>query len=196
MRNKLIAVVAASVLPLGFAAAASATDPTGSHEVTFTVADARSISVEVLLGDTGVLDLGVVGTDELSANVADAVAVTFRATDAVDTTKVDINVQLRQNNEGLLGDAVSPVGLNLIANANDIVIDGFTLGAANSGSNEKGSPYVESSADYLYRGLNKTGGFGDTTFNVGFQLDTKTPDTQTGDFSFFILYSLTDHNPS
>jgi hypothetical protein len=194
MRNKLIAIVAASVLPLGFAATASA-NPTANHEVTFTVADARSISVEVL-GDpevAGVLDLGVVGTDELSANMANAVAVTFRATDAVDTSnKVKINVQLRQNNDGVLGDPASPVGLNLIANV--VEIPGLPLVASNN--NDKGTPYVESSPDYLYRGLNKTGGFGDTTFNVGFQLDTKTSGTQTGDFTFFILYSLTDHDPS
>jgi hypothetical protein len=193
MRNKLIAIVAASVLPLGFAATASA-NPTANHEVTFTVADARSISVDVLLGETtGVLDLGVVGTNENGQNVANAVAVTFRATDAVGTSnKVDINVELRQNNAGVLGDAVSPVGLNITAN----VVDIPDLPAVASKNNDKGTPWVEATPDYLYRGLNITGGFGDTTFNVGFQLDTRPVGTQTGSFSYFILYSLTDHDPS
>ena len=190
MRNKLIAIVAASVLPVGLAVSASAST-TANHEVTFTVADARSISVDVLLGETtGVLDLGVVGTNENGQNVANAVAVTFRATDAVGTSnKVDINVELRQNSSGALGDAVSPVGLNITAN----VVDIPDLPAVASKNNDKGTPWVEATPDYLYRGLNKTGGFGDTTFNVGFQLDTRPAGTQTGSFSYFILYSLTDH---
>jgi len=195
MTYKLLTVGVASLLPLGFAATASATDPTASHEVTFTIADARSISVEVLgtPAVAGVLDLGTVGTSEESAEVANAVAVTFRATDAVDaSTKVDIRVQLMENNEGNVGDPVDTEGVYLIATAATIVTDGFTLGATNSKSNEKGTPYVSSSSDYLYRGLNKTGGFGDTTFNVGYQLDTQNQTTTTGNFSYFILYSLTD----
>jgi len=194
MKYKIMTIAVASLLPLGFAASASA-NPTADHEVTYTVADARSISVEVLgtPAAPGVLDLGTVGTNEASAEVADAVAVTFRATDAVDASnKVDIRVQLMENNEGTLGSAVDTEGVYLIANAADIVTDGFTLGEANSKSNEKGTPYVGSSSDYLYRGLNKNGGFDDTTFNVGFQLDTQNQTTTTGNFSYFILYSLTN----
>jgi len=194
MKYKIMTIAVASLLPLGFAASASA-NPTADHEVTYTVADARSISVEVLgtPAAPGVLDLGTVGTNEASAEVADAVAVTFRATDAHDASnKVDIRVQLVENNEGTLGNAVDTEGVYLIANAADI--SDLTLGDVNDNvaNNVKGTPYLESESEYLYRGLNKTGGFDDTTFNVGFQLDTTGQTTTTGNFSYFILYSLTD----
>jgi len=76
MRNKLIAVVAASVLPLGFAATASATDLTTQHAVTYTVADARSISVAVTGSENNTLDFGAIATTG-TKTLADAVTVTF-----------------------------------------------------------------------------------------------------------------------
>jgi type 1 fimbria pilin len=188
MKYKIMTIAVASLLPLGFAASASAST-TANHEVTFTVADARSISVAVL-GDpevAGVVDLGTVGTNEYwdPADGAEHVSVTFRATDATGASnKVNLNIQLREKNGENLGDAVAPQGLYLIANVG-------TLSPSASGSS--GTPYVDQTVQALWSELNKEGGIDDTTFNVRYGLDTRSQTTTPGDFSYFILYSLTDY---
>jgi len=81
MKYKLLTIGAASLLPLGFAATASVANPTAEHEVTFTVAEARSISVvvkEEFRGENGELEFGAIGqSDSGGILLSEAVTVTF-----------------------------------------------------------------------------------------------------------------------
>ena len=197
MRNKLIAVVAASVLPLGFAATASA-NPTANHEVTFKVADARSISV-LVLGEPetpGVLDLGVAETSaENAIEVEDAVEVTFRATDAVsDSNKVDITIQLRETAESGFGPATDPgAGILLLALPQDTVGHVVTTDTGGFDNFKASAPSVRENENFLFSKLYKEGGFDDTKFNVDFRIDTgRTVATAPGTYNYVILYTLKD----
>jgi hypothetical protein len=171
MRNKLIAIVAASVLPLGLAVSASATDPSAQHEVTFTVADARSISVAVSGGqgaDNTVLDFGSIATAG-SVTIEDAAQVTF-------STPGDDLIEVMLVDSGGLSAAL-PDTVTVSATAE--AISGDTTATPKTVS-------VGSSGQELY------GVFGEAqsnkTFNVDFTLTTT--GAATGTSSYFIQYTM------
>jgi len=201
MKYKLLTIGVASLLPLGFAASASVANPTASHEVTFTLADARSISVAVL-GDTeatGVVDLGVGATDkEKAIEVDDAVEVTFRATDAVsDTNKVDIRIQLHnQPTEGqtLGADTRTDPGTGIVFLALPTDPDELTVTTDTGGFDNfrAQSVSLNQNSNLLFNRLFKTGGISDTKFKVGFRIDTNQLGTQADTYNYVVLYTLQD----
>ena len=201
MKYKIMTIAVASLLPLGFAATASVANPTASHEVTFTLADARSISVAVL-GDPeeeGVVDLGVGATDkEKAIEVDDAVEVTFRATDAVsDSNKVDIRIQLHNQPEGeeTLGSdtktdpATGIVFLALPTDPDELTVTTDTGGFDNFRAQ---SVSLNEDSNLLFNRLFKTGGISDTKFKVGFRIDTNSLNTQADTYNYVVLYTLQD----
>jgi hypothetical protein len=131
MRNKLIAIVAASVLPLGFAASASATDPSAQHEVTFTVAEARSISVAVNGASNNTLDFGVIaatGSKTLNGAVtvtfstpgSDFIRIQLQNPDTGDSAALPSSVTLSATALALTGGADGTPGVNVALGTDDL----------------------------------------------------------------------------
>jgi hypothetical protein len=170
MRNKLIAIAAASVLPLGFAATASAVDPSADHEVTFTVAEARSISVEINgLGE--VLDFGAIGQTG-TKTLQGAVTVTFSTPGELDSIEA-----MLVDSDGI-SDSL-PTGVSMEASAQAI---GATT-AATAGSNQDLSG---GSGKILYGSFEET--HLNETFDVDFTLTTDAAAVATE--NYFIKYTL------
>jgi len=174
MRNKLIAVVAASVLPLGFAASASA-NPTANHEVTFTVAEARSISVTVN-GEGDVLEFGAIAQDS-SVTLPDAVTVTVSSPEG---TNDQVRVILLD--AAVDGSATPPpTGVTLRATAKLI---------SGGGGELRENVAVQQGFGVLYDGL--LGLFLNQSFDVNFTLATTENAVAGTEQSFFIQYTLFD----
>jgi hypothetical protein len=169
MKYKIMTIAVASLLPLGFAASASASDLTTEHAVTFTVADARSISVAVTGSVNNTLDFGTISTAE-EKTLADAVTVTFS------TPGNDEGIEVMLVDSG--GLAVSlPTGVTMSAAAK--AISGTTKA-------EVRTPAVGSFGQLLY-------GFFDEphlnkSFDVDFTLTTTAAATGTG--NYFIQYRM------
>jgi hypothetical protein len=169
MRNKLIAIAAATVLPLGFAASASA-DLSADHEVTYTVAEARSISVAVN-GEGEVIDLGAIGQTG-TKTLTGAVTVTFSTPgedDAIEAMLVD--------SAGL--SATLPAGVIMAASAQ-------AIGGTTAATAESNQDLSTGSGKILY------GDFAEThlneTFDVDFTLTTNAAAVATG--NYVIKYTL------
>ena len=173
MRNKLIAVVAASVLPLGFAATASA-NPTANHEVTFTVAEARSISVAVN-GEGDVLTFGSIAQDS-SVTLPGAVTVTLSSPDG---TNDQVRVILLTAVDGSA--ATPPTGVTLRATANTI--------SGGGAGDPRTNAAVQQAIDVLYSDL--LGLYVNKSFDVDFTL-AATATAALGSESYFIQYTLFD----
>jgi len=168
MRNKLIAIVAASFLPLGLAVSASAST-TADHQVTYTVAEARSISVAVNEGVNNTLDFGAIAATG-SKTLNGAVTVTF-STPGTDF----IRIQLQNPN----GDSATlPSGVTLSA----------TAGALTGGAD--GTPGVNvtlaASPPDLYTSFTKAHLL--ETFDVNFTLATTAAAAATS--TYLIQYEL------
>jgi hypothetical protein len=179
MRNKLLAIVAASALPLGLAASASAEDQTAQHEVTFRVAEERSISVAVAGSDDNVLDFGSIATTG-TKTLPDAVQVTFSSPTNFDDI---ILMELFTNNGGSPGVSTNP-STGVIITATSSAITGLVNLAGRSGT--------LSSADRIIQGNfnESSGAFVNETFDVDFTLTTN--QVATGAQSYFIRYTLTE----
>jgi hypothetical protein len=175
MRNKLIAIVAASVLPLGFAATASATDPSAQHEVTFTVAEARSISVAVD-GDGDVLTFGAIAQDS-SVTLPGAVTVTLSSPDGTNDQVRVLLLDAATNGSA----ATPPTGVTLSATANTI--------SGGGAGDPRTNAAVQGGVDVLYSDL--LGLYVNKSFNVDFTL-AATATALIGSKSYFILYTLFD----
>jgi len=182
MKYKIMTIAVASLLPLGFAATASATGPTASHEVTFTVAEARGISVTVTAGEgqgENILDLGTVAQGG-SVNLVGAVEVKFSSPADIDD---GITVMLFPSSD-LTGNAQLPSGVTIGAKAQAIAgLDGNAQ-PANSAN-------VTNSPDALYGDFK--GVFVNQKIDVDFTL-TATSNAVTGDPQvFYIRYALVDN---
>ena len=173
MRNKLIAIAAASVLPLGFAASASAVDPSANHEVTFTVAEARSISVEIN-GVGEVLDFGAIGQTG-TKTLEDAVTVTF-STPSTPQSQDFIEVML-QTSAGL--SASLPTGVTMTASAQAIDVTTAATAGSNLDLSSGGGPKLYGNFQETH--LNET-------FDVDFTLTTDAATAATE--NYFIAYTL------
>jgi hypothetical protein len=184
MKYKIMTIAVASLLPLGFAASASA-NPTASHEVTFTVAEARGISVKVTAGEgqgENVLDLGTIAQGG-SVELVGAVEVKFSSPATIDD---GITVMLFSNSD-LTEAAQLPSGVSIGAKAQAI---GELEGNAQPANNAN----LTNSSDALYGDFK--GVFVNQTFDVDFTL-TATSIAETGsDQVFFIRYALVDNTSS
>jgi hypothetical protein len=174
MKNKLLAIVAASVLPLGLAVSASAST-TADHQVTYTVAEARSISVAVN-GSGPAVEFGAIGQTG-TKTLAGAVTVTF-STPSTPTAAEFIEVML-VDSDGL--SATLPTGVIMTASAQ--AISGTT--AAIAGLNQDLST---GSGKILYGDFEET--HLNETFDVDFTLTTTTAAAASG--SYVIKYTLQD----
>jgi len=179
MKYKIMTIAVASLLPLGFAATASVANPTASHGVTFTVAEARSISVvvkEEFRGDSGELEFGTIakGTDR---TLEDAVTVTFSSPNLTDD-KVQVVLQ------NAAGDSTTtmPGGVTLKATAK-------TIEGGGGASTPQSNATLQNAPADLYTGLD--GKFLDDEFKVNFTLDAL--ESAAGNLpeeSFTIRYTL------
>jgi hypothetical protein len=180
MKYKIMTIAVASLLPLGFAATASATGQTADHEVTFTIAEERSISVAVNEGDA--VDFGVIGTtDGDGIKKTGAVTVTF----STPSTQSE-SIQVRLWNSGKSAYVSSPGGVTLTASAQSFAggpEDGnkqdVELGIANAQNQQ-----------VLYGDLEET--YLLQSFNVDFELTTNGATAQPDPWVFFVQYSLID----
>jgi len=177
MKYKIMTIAVASLLPLGFAATASVANPTAEHEVTFTVAESRSISVAVN-GEGDVLEFGTVAQDSTSTLV-DAVTVTVSSPDGPED-----QVWVQLFNRAVDVDGVTavdpPSGVTLRATAKTISSGGAGDARVNVAV-QQGPGVLYDELDGLY--LN-------ASFDVNFTLVT-TDTAATGDEqSFFIRYEL------
>ena len=157
MRNKLIAIAAASVLPLGFAATASAVDPSADHEVTFVVAAERSISVTVN-GEGEAVDFGAISQTGTISRPG-AVTVTF-STPSNSSNKDYIEVRLYNSVGSSTSDVNGYPKVTLQASAQAIA--GSTAASNNSDVNLGGSAGTK-----LY------GDFAEAHFLAEFEVDFK-----------------------
>ena len=173
MKYKVLTIAVASLLPLGFAASASA-NPTAEHEVTFAVAESRSISVAVN-GEGDVLQFGTIAQDSTST-LEDAVTVTVSSPDG---TNDQVRVVLLDEAGGSF--AFPPNGVSLKATAK--AISGDVPGALET------NVAVQQSPDVLYRNL--LGLVLNESFDVNFTL-AATDTAKLGSESYFIQYTLFD----
>jgi hypothetical protein len=174
VKYKIMTIAVASLLPLGFAASASA-NPTANHEVAFTVAEARSISVAVN-GEGDVLTFGTIAQDS-SVTLTDAVTVTLSSpADTNDQVRVILLTAAEE------GSATSPpTGVTLRATAKEI--------SGAGGGSPVTNTALQNQADALYNGL--LGLFLNESFDVDFTLAT-TGTAVIGSQSYFIQYTLFD----
>jgi hypothetical protein len=142
MRNKLIAIAAASVLPLGFAASASAEDPTATHAVTYVVAAERSISVAVNEGVA--VDFGAIRQTGTISRPG-AVTVTF-STPSTSSNKDYIEVRLYNSVGSGTSDINGYPKVTLQASAQAIA--GSTVASNNSDVNLGGSAGTKLYGDF------------------------------------------------
>jgi len=169
VKYKIMTIAVTSLLPLGFAASASASDLTTEHAVTFTVADARSISVAVTGSENNTLDFGAISTTG-TKTLADAVTVTFS------TPGNDEGIEVMLVDSG--GLAVSlPTGVTMSSAAKAI--------SGTTDATTRDVP-VSSGGQVLYGffvepHLNKS-------FDVDFTLTTTAAATGTG--NYFIQYRM------
>jgi len=167
MKYKVLTIAVASLLPLGFAATASATNPTADHELTYTIAEERSISVAVK-DDAAAVDFGTVAKGS-ETTITDAVTVTYSSPDLVNET-VEVTITDKA------GDASLPAGVTLTLQPDEQA--------------PAGSPFTGSTlgpADIT------TGGLPDdpNEFDIDMKLVT-TSDTPTGAKEYTIEYALVD----
>jgi len=174
MKYKIMTIAVASLLPLGFAATASATNLTASHGVTFTVAEARSISVTVAEGENNVLDFGVISTNG-EVLLDRAVEVKF-STPSGGPNQDFIEVMLVDSG-GL--SAQLPLGVTMEASAGPIPgATGLTAGKDLDLSTGSGRILYEGFLDDYFQ----------ETFDVSFELITF--DAAAGTGNYFIQYTL------
>jgi len=176
MKYKIMTIAVASLLPLGFAATASA-GTEASHGVTFTVAEARSISVVVnedFKGDNGELEFGAIGESD-SIELADAVKVTVSTPGDPED---NIRIQL-QDPDTEFGTPLES-GVTLTANA----------GAISSGDGtSQGDVDLDGSANEIYMGLSDPRLL--ATFDVVFTLTTVDASPEDNENkSYLIQYDL------
>jgi hypothetical protein len=178
MKYKVLTIAVASLLPLGFAASASAEeDPTADHEVTFVVAAERSISVTVN-GEGEAVDFGAIGvTGEIDR--PSAVTVTF-STPSTSSSKEFIQVQL-WNSVGSFVSDIGTDGVTLEASAGEI--EGDTA-ASNNADVALGAVAAELYGDFEETHLLES-------FDVDFKLITNQAELSAEpEEKFVVRYSL------
>jgi hypothetical protein len=175
MKYKIMTIAVASLLPLGFAASASADNTlTGGHQLEFTVVDARSISVAVKGAEDNTLDLGAVARTGVLA-LEKAVEVTF-------STPGDDSIWVRVLDEED-GSAFNFTGtqmvLELKVNEESDVPDSAVSYAPRFNSDQ---------LDQLYSTFNDSHVL--ESFDVDYKIETT--NAALGKKSFFIEYRLTE----